>query len=214
MDLNLLVSNLGSIGSFIGGMSTTYDVFISKKQQRITLLQNELKKLLQGKKINHEISDEEYNLFNYIVYNAINYGTKAKIKHFAKIAHDVFFTDYLDISRGDKFVYLVNQLSDQEIAFLTYIYKNIDKLNDKGNISNNHTAYVIIPNSKGDYQTIVKEAFTNIGIANSERIIVLKKLDHLGILQYEDTFLKGGIEYSISEFGQEFIKYLLDSYGK
>ena len=37
----------------------------------------------------------------------------------------------------------------------------------------------------------------------------IKKIEGLGIIQYEDVYIVGGLEHSLSEFGQEFVHYLL-----
>lgn len=206
MDGMTLVSLAGNIGSLISGVFSVYGITSSRKiEERLTMLKNELSKHATGSEIQHEIADDKYNLLNSIIINTINYGTKQKIRRFAKIAHDVFHSGYLDISRGEKFVYAVNDLSDQEVAFLMIVGKNIETLRE----DKDKKARITFPNSIGEYQPSIQDAFKQIGIAQSEWLVVLKKLDNLGILQYEDTLVIGGLQYSFSDFGQEFIRYLL-----
>ena len=206
MELITLADIGGNIGSLLGGIASISGVIISiREKNRLIQLENEFSKHVANGKIHHELSDDEYNLLYKILTNTMHNGTTERIKRFAKIAYDVFYFQHLDVSRGEKFVYAVNNLSDQEVAFLMKISVNVAELTD----SKTHQVFINAPNSKGEWQTGVETAFTEIGITRSEWMVVLKKLDYLGILQYEETYVVGGLKYALSVFGQEFIRYLL-----
>lgn len=197
---------IGCIGNLVSAGASAYDIVVQKRtNERLALLEKELHRHINAANTVQALSDEEYNLLVRIVKNSIYNGTKRKIKRFAQIAKDVMYSDYLDVARGEKFVYAIDRLSDQEVAFLIAIYKNSESMcnEDGGKIS------IVVPNSKGDYQEYIKKAFMGIGISKSEWLVVLKKIEGLGIIQYEDAYIVGGLEYSLSEFGQKFVHYLL-----
>lgn len=206
MDVETVVGLVGSLGSIMSASAGVYDIVVQKKtNERLALLEKELHNHINDTTINRELSDDEYNLLVGIVRKTIFYGTKGRIKRFAKITNDVMYSGYLDITRGEKYVYTIKSLSEQEVAFLITIYKHI--ANEGG--SGNERFSIVVPSYGGKYQDFVEKAFCTIGISHSEWIVVLKKLDNLGIIQFASTFIAGGVGYSLSEFGKEFVCYLL-----
>lgn len=125
MELMKLADISGNIGSLIGGIASISGVLISlREKNRLVQFENELSKHVTNKKIHRELSDDEYNLLYKIITNAMHNGTAERIKRFAKIAYDVIYCNYLAVSRGERFVYAINNLSDQEVAFLIMISVN------------------------------------------------------------------------------------------
>jgi len=189
---------VGNIGSITSALISIGESFVKHKtHKRLALLEKELRNHVDCTK-HLTLSDDEYNLLLYIIRSSAYNGTEQRIKRFARIAKDVMYYGNIDISRGEKFVYTINHLSDQEVAFLMRIYS--EKSDD---IS------ITLPTPNGDYQNFVKDAFNDIGISKVEWLVVLKKFDTLGILQFKASFLKGGMSYALSEYGEKFIRYLL-----
>ena len=209
MVVETVVGLVGNLGSIMSASASVYDIVVQKKtNERLALLEKELHNHINDTKINRELSDDEYNLLVGIVRKTIFNGTKGRIKRFAKITHDVMYSGYLDITRGEKYVYTINSLSEQEVAFLITIYKHI--ANEGG--SGDDRFSIVVPSYRGKYQDFVEKAFYTIGISHSEWLVVLKKLDNLGIIQFASTFVAGGLGYSLSEFGKEFVCYLLEQH--
>ena len=176
-------------------------VYPDKSKQRLDDLEKEISKL--GNEFVKEkiLNDDEYNLFVQIMQNTMLNGTKEKIKRFAKIAHAVYYIEFMEIPRGERYVYIVNALSDQEMAVFILLYKELET--ETGKINE-----IRVPTTRADYDDNIKEIFLRLGIPKVEWSFTIKKLESVGLLQFENMTAGSGIRYRISDIGKCFVDFL------
>lgn len=133
--------------------------------------------------------------------NTMLNGTEEKIKRFAKIANAVYYIESIEIPRGERYAYIVNALSDQEMAVFILLYKELE--NEIGKINE-----IRVPTTRSDYDDNIKEIFLRLGIPKVEWSFTIKKLESVGLLQFENMTLGSGICYRISDIGKCFVDFL------
>ena len=188
---------------FKNGIDLIKELYPSKTDDRLGALEREMKRL--GDNFHQGLvleNDDGYNLFVRILRRTIENGTKERIRRFARIAHDVFYTENVSIARGGLYVDLIDRLTDQEVAFLLLLVKHWEGTDGKKTITQ--------PTSEGMYEEEVIAVFEKIGIAKVEWGPVIKKLEVVGIFQFENSYVVGGRIYGLSEFGQAFVGFLKD----